>query len=38
LVSDGLEIFDGLRDSELVVVAGVARLIDGQQVLLPDLP
>ena len=38
LVSDGLEIFDGLSDGELVVVAGVARITDGQQVLLPGRP
>lgn len=36
LVSDGLEIFDGLDNGELVVVSGVARITNGQQVLLSD--
>ncbi len=33
---EGLEILEGLKDSELVVTAGVKRLEDGQEVKLLD--
>ena len=32
LTADGLEIFDGLVEGELVVTAGVSKIIDGQKV------
>lgn len=32
LTSDGLEIAEGLRDGDLLVTAGVTKLVDGQQV------
>jgi len=32
LVSDGLEVFEGLQDGDRVVTSGVARITDGQQV------
>jgi RND family efflux transporter MFP subunit len=32
LTSEGLEILDGLREGDLVVTAGVSRIIDGQTV------
>lgn len=32
LVSDGLEVVDGLADGELVVTAGVSQITDGQRV------
>ena len=32
LSSTGLEILDGLKDGELVVTAGVSRIVDGQKV------
>jgi RND family efflux transporter MFP subunit len=35
LTGDGLEILDGLRDGDLVVTAGVSRIEDGLEVLLP---
>jgi RND family efflux transporter MFP subunit len=32
LTADGLEIFDGLSDGDLVITAGVSLIIDGQKV------
>ena len=31
-VQEGLEIIEGLSDGELVVTAGVSRIVDGQKV------
>ncbi len=36
LTGEGLEILDGLRDGDLVVTAGVSRIEDGLEVLLPE--
>ena len=36
--SDGIEIVQGLREGELIVTAGVRRVIDGQKVRLLDKP
>jgi hypothetical protein len=32
LTSEGLEITDGVREGELVITAGVSRIVDGQKV------
>jgi multidrug efflux system membrane fusion protein len=32
LTAEGLEIFEGLRDGDLVITAGVSRITDGQKV------
>ncbi len=32
LTEEGLEVFEGLSDGDLVVVAGVSRIVDGQEV------
>jgi RND family efflux transporter MFP subunit len=36
LTGDGLEVYSGLEDGDLVVTAGVNRLTDGDRVRLPD--
>ncbi|MCP4584257.1 MAG: efflux RND transporter periplasmic adaptor subunit [candidate division Zixibacteria bacterium] len=37
LTTRGLEVIDGLEDSELIVTAGVSKLADGMKVKLPGL-
>jgi len=32
LTTEGLEIFEGLKDGELVVTAGISQIVDGQKV------
>ena len=36
LLSDGLEIVDGVKPGDLVVTAGVSRVYDGLQVRVPE--
>jgi multidrug efflux pump subunit AcrA (membrane-fusion protein) len=38
ILSDGIEILDGVKPGDLVVTAGVSRIYDGLQVRVPERP